>query len=268
MKNLLGKIGRTAKNAPAGPKSKKALRRKLLGAAIFLLAFAGILWCAYLFYTTSPYFTVKKILLAGDKSASSVDYNDIGKMAYGKNMFKLDLDEIGGYMLDNYRELKDIRIRRAFPDSILVIALLRKPAAQLLDGRYYSIDEECIVLSNVKDSPDKRLPVISGINVNLREAIGKKIDSKSLRQALILFKFIKESGILNSHILREINAGNIKSMSFTLDDGMEIRMGYEDYAGRLDSLKEILADPKIWPSDIGYIDLRFGEPVIGPKWKK
>ncbi|MBU4376750.1 MAG: cell division protein FtsQ/DivIB [Candidatus Omnitrophica bacterium] len=249
-------------------KSKKALRGKLLGLAIFLLLLAGFLWYAHLFYTTSPYFTVKKILLAGDKSTSSVDYSEIGKMAYGKNIFKLDLGEIGEYMLDNYRELKAIQIRRAFPDSILVVALLRKPVAQLREERYYPIDEECIVLSDVKDSPDKDLPVISGISVNLREAMGKKIGSKSLRQALILFKFIKESGILNNHILREINAGNIKSMSFTLDDGMEIRIGHEDYAKRLLSLKEILTDPKIWLSDIGYIDLRFGEPVIGPKWKR
>ena len=123
-------------------------------------------------------------------------------------------------------------------------------------------------MPGAKDSPDKSLPVISGINVNLAKAVGKKIDSKSLGHALILFEFIKESGILNSHKLGEINAGNIKSMSFTLDDGMEIRIGHEDYAARLKSLKEILKDPKIWPSDIGYIDLRFGEPVIGPKWKK
>ncbi|MFH0840192.1 MAG: cell division protein FtsQ/DivIB [Candidatus Omnitrophota bacterium] len=249
-------------------KSKKALRGKLLGLAIFLLLLAGFLRYAYLFYTTSSYFTVKKILLGGDKSTSSVDYGEIGKMAYGKNIFKLDLGEIGEYMLNNYRELKAIQIRRTFPDSILVVALLRKPVAQLREGRYYPIDEECIVLSDVKDSPDKDLPVISGIGVNLREAMGKKIGSKSLGQALILFKFIKESGILNNHILQEINAGNIKSMSFTLDDDMEIRIGHENYAKRLLSLKEILADPKIWPSDIGYIDLRFGEPVIGPKWKR
>ena len=57
-------------------------------------------------------------------------------------------------------------------------------------------------------------------------------------------------------------------MSFILDENIEVRIGYEDYTVRLKNLKEILSDPKIWPSDIGYIDLRFGEPVIGPKWKR
>jgi cell division septal protein FtsQ len=189
-------------------------------------------------------------------------------MAVGKNIFKINLGAVAKYMLNNYRELHSIQLRRAFPDSIVVAAALRKPVAQLVQERYYPIDDECIVLSDVKDTPDKNLPVISGININIPKAVGKKIDSECLRQALILFEFIKKSGILNSHILCEINAGNMKGIYFVLDDGVEVRIGHEDYAARLNNLKEILSDPKIWPSDIGYIDLRFGEPVIGPRWKK
>lgn len=268
MRNILRYIKHFAKGTAAGHKSKKVLKRKWLAFALFLFLLGGILWYAYLFYTTSDYFAIKKVLISGDDSTSRVNYNDIGKMVYGKNIFKLDMAKIAKYMLWNYRELKAIQIRRVFPDSILVIAVLRAPVAQIRGDRYYFIDDEYIVLSDVKDSPDKRLPIISGININLLDAAGKKINSKSLRQALILFKFIKESGILNNHILQEINVGNRKNMSFILDDGMEIRIGYEDYTERLDSLKEILADPKIWPSDISYIDLRFGEPVIGPKWKR
>ena len=251
-----------------GPKSKKIIKRKLIFLlAVFLIIVAALRYF-YVFYTTSPYFTVKKVIILGDKQKSSVDYAAIGKMVVGKNIFRVDLGKVGSYMINNYRELRSLDIKRAFPDSIVAAVLLRKPVAQLLHERYYPIDEECVVLSDVKDSPEKSLPVISGINVNLPKSIGKKIESEALKQALILFKFIKESGILKNHLLCEINAGNLKGMSFSLDEGIEVRIGYEDYAARFESLKEILADPKIWPSDIGYIDLRFGEPVIGPKWKK
>lgn len=248
-------------------KSKKAIKGKLIFLLIAFLLAAGALRYAYVFYTTSPYFTVKKVIVSGDTSKSSVDYNVIGKMALGKNIFRIDLRVIERRMMDNYRELRSLQIKRSFPDAIAAAAVLRKPVAQLAHERYYPIDEECIVLSDVKDAPDGRLPVINGINVNLPKCIGKRIDSPSLRQALILFKFIKESGILKDHTLREINAGTLKGMSFTLSENIEVRIGYEDYALRIKSLKEILSDPKIWPSDIGYIDLRFGEPVIGPKWK-
>ncbi|MDP3789030.1 MAG: cell division protein FtsQ/DivIB, partial [Candidatus Omnitrophota bacterium] len=205
---------------------------------------------------------------SGDTSKSSVDYSIVGKTAVGKNIFRVNLRAIEQHMLNNYHELRSLEIKRSFPDAITVAAVLRKPVAQLAHERYYPIDGECVVLSGVTDLPDKRLPVISGINVNLPKSIGKRINSQSLRQALILFKFIKESGILKNHILGEINAGNMKGMSFVLDGNMEVRIGYEDYTVRLKNLKAILADPKIWPSDIGYIDLRFGEPVIGPKWKR
>ncbi len=250
------------------PKSKKALKRKLIFLLAFCLIAAGTLRSFYLFYMTSPSFAVKKVIISGDREKSSVDYAAIHKMTVGKNIFKINLRAVENYMMVNCRELRDIRITRAFPDSIEAAVSLRKPAAQILCERYYPIDEECIVLSDVKDAPDKKLPVISGINANLPKLIGKRIDSQSLRQALILFKFIKESDILRNHAIIEINAGNMKGMSFILDQGIEVRIGYEDYNTRLKNLKEILANPKIWPSDIGYIDLRFGEPVIGPKWKR
>lgn len=249
-------------------KSKKIIKGKPI---FFLIAFLITIAAARytcVFYTTSPYFTVKKIIVSCGAPKSSVNYDIIGKMALGKNIFKVNLRAIERHMMDNYRELHRLEIKRSFPDAITAAVFLRKPAAQLAHERYYPIDGECVVLSGVKDSIDKTLPVISGINVNLPKCIGKRIDSQSLRQALILFEFIKESGILSNHLLGEINAGSLKGISFVLDKNIEVRIGYENYTARLKNLKEILSDPKIWPSDIGYIDLRFGEPVIGPKWKR
>lgn len=250
------------------PKSKKTLKRKLIFLLAFCLIAAGVLRGFYLFYTTSPFFTIKKVIILGNRPESKVDYTAIHRMTVGKNIFKVNLRAVENYMMTNCRELRGIRITRVFPDSIAALVNLRKPAAQILSDKYYPIDEDCIVLSDVKDAPDKKLPVISGINVNLPKSIGKRINSQSLRQALILFKRIKKSDILGNHAIIEINAGNLKGMFFILDHGIEVRIGYEDYDVRLKNLKEILANPKIWPSDIGYIDLRFGEPVIGPKWKK
>lgn len=252
----------------AGSKLRVKQKRKLIFLLFAFFALICFLCYGYLFYTTSSYFAVKKVLLIGGTRSSGVDYGAIKRMTCGRNIFKVNLKDIERYMLDNYRELKDIRLRRAFPDSILVTAVLRRPIVQLLQELYYPVDAECVVLPDAKEVPGRNLPVVSGITVNLRRAVGKKIDSQSLRQALILFEFIRESGILSSHTLSEINAGNIKGMSFILDGSIEIRIGHEDYANRLKDVRDILQDPKIWPSDIGYIDLRFGEPVIGPKWKR
>ncbi|MDD5681571.1 MAG: cell division protein FtsQ/DivIB, partial [Candidatus Omnitrophica bacterium] len=268
MGNIINKIRRIAKKKAPNRESKKAIKGKLIFLLAAFLIIIVLLRYVYVFYATSPYFTVKKVIVLGDKSRSSVDYGAINRMVVGKNIFKVNLDAAGSYMMNNYHELRSLEMKRAFPDAIVALVALRKPVAQLAQERYYPIDEECVVLSDVKDAPDENLPVINGINVNLPKSIGKRINSQSLRQALILFKFIKKSGILNNHVLCEINAGNLKGMSFALDKGIEVRIGYENYDARLKSLKEILADPKIWPSDIGYIDLRFGEPVIGPKWKK
>jgi hypothetical protein len=93
-------------------------------------------------------------------------------------------------------------------------------------------------------------------------------DSRRINEALTLLKEITSSGILDTHTLVEIDIASIRNAIFFLEDGLEIKIGHEDYAKRLDNLKGVLGDPKLKTVDIMYIDLRFKEPVIGPKWKR
>jgi len=251
-----------------GKNKKPFPYKKSLLCFIPLLIAVGIFTSFYILYTKSKYFVVKNVIVVGQKVNSSVNYNELAGMMVDKNISKLRLKKIKNYMLDSYPELLSLRLDRAFPDSIQAVIVLRKPIAQVNQQRYYPVDREGVVLSDVKDYPDENLPIINGIRTKLSRAIGKMVESRRLEKALALLRKIKSSGILEEHTLVEIDAANMRNMIFFLEDGLEIKIGHEEYTSRLEKLKNELSDPQIKPADVRYIDLRFGEPVIGPRWKR
>ncbi|MDP3790183.1 MAG: hypothetical protein Q8R48_07270, partial [Candidatus Omnitrophota bacterium] len=89
-------------------KSKKIIKGRLIFLLIAFLITIAALRYAYVFYTTSPYFTVKKVIVSGDTSKSSVDYSIVGKTAVGKNIFRVNLRAIEQHMLNNYHELRSL----------------------------------------------------------------------------------------------------------------------------------------------------------------
>ena len=44
-----------------------------------------------------------------------------------------------------------------------------------------------------------------------------------------------------------------------------MRIGCEDFKDRLETLRRTLKDPRLALDRVEYIDLRFGDAVIGPK---
>ena len=222
----------------------------------------------YVLYMKSPHFNVHDVVTIGRGPSTTVNYTDLQQLMVGKNIFKLDLKEVRDYMLNSYGELLDLKLKRAFPSSIIVTIILRKPVAQLHQELYYPVDDGGIILSGARNYPHEKLPLINGIRFNPSSEVGKETQSQRVKKALLLLKELENCGILKKHTLVEIDVSSIRNVIFFLEDGLEVKIGRDEYAMRLENLKEILYDPKLRPGDIRYIDLRFKEPVIGPKWKR
>lgn len=242
--------------------------RKIVFVIIPFLIIALIFGGFYMLFLKSPHFVVRHITMIGKDIRASVNYADLERMVIDKNIFSLHLGQIRNYMLENYPELLDLRLERAFPNSLVATITLRKPIAQLFRERYYPVDQEGVILSGVQDRPKKGLPIVHGVRLNLARIIGQKTDSRRIEKALSLLASLNTSGILQEHILVEIDVSSSRNVIFFLEDGLEVKIGHDDFASRLSNLREVLSDPKVRPADIRYIDLRFKEPVIGPKWKR
>jgi cell division septal protein FtsQ len=182
-----------------------------------------------------------------------------------RNVFGIKLKNIAESLQRSYPDAKEVVVRVVLPDKLAVDLKFRRPVAMVRNGKYYAIDEEGFVLPSVDVAPLKDLPVIEGIDIRYDEKKGKKSSSMNLRLALELLKNIKEARFMAGYGVSAINASDAESLSFYLRNGVEVRIGPENFKERLDILGKMLKDPRLLIDKIKYIDLRFRDVIIGPK---
>jgi len=244
---------------------KETVLRKamiVLVAAVFIAA-AFVLVKAFLY--RSDYFRLKVVETRAaflDRGAATIINNQILGLYKGQNLFKIPLKFAAKSIQASYADVKDVAVRIALPDRIVVDIKLRKPIALLRNNKYYPIDEEGVVLPAVAASGVMMdLPVIDGIDLRY----GRKNTSRNLKLAMELLREIRQSKFMTPYGVVSINAVDPRSMSFYLKSGLEVKIGSEHFRDRLEALARTLKDPRLIIDRIKYIDVRFDDVAIGPK---
>jgi cell division septal protein FtsQ len=244
---------------------KETVLRKAMSAlvaALFIVA-AFVLVKAFLY--SSDYFRLKAVETRAaflDRNAKSMISSQILSLYKGQNIFRIPLKFIAKSIQTSYADVKDVSARIAPPDRIVVDIKLRKPIALVHNIKYYPVDEEGIVLPAVSASGVIRdLPVIEGIDLKY----GRKNSSRNLMVAMDLLKEIRQARFMAPYGVVSINAADQRNMSFRLSNGLEVKIGSENFRDRLEALARTLKDPRLIIDRIKYIDVRFDDVIIGPK---
>ncbi|MFQ5454637.1 MAG: cell division protein FtsQ/DivIB [Nitrospirota bacterium] len=118
----------------------------------------------YQWVTTSEYFKVNHIEVKGLQYSKKEEMlNLIGSK--GNNIFQIDIDHIKE-RIEKKPWIKDVWLRKDFPDGIIVDIKERKPVALYKRGDdLYMIDEEGILLERI-EKREIDLPLIIGKNLN------------------------------------------------------------------------------------------------------
>ncbi|MFA5085598.1 MAG: cell division protein FtsQ/DivIB, partial [Candidatus Omnitrophota bacterium] len=183
-----------------------------------------------------------------------------------KNIFKIDIKAIAAALEPRYPDAKDIIVKRSLPDKLSISLNFRKPVAILSNGRNFPVDMEGVILVNRDISSMGDLPVIKGVDAKYAGRFRKRCGSSNLKAALELVDIIKRTRFLDKYRIKTLDAGDIRSMSFTLgEDGPIVIIGYENLKDRLDALHDTLRDPRLMLDSISYIDVRFKDIAIRPK---
>ena len=245
---------------------KEAIRKRFFSIAFLSILFIIFLAGARSFFYTSAYFNITSVDAKGVSENDRSFLKDKLLESYkGKNIFKVNLNEAAASLSARFPDAKDVIAKRALPDKLLIVVNFRKPVALLLDAKYFAVDREGYLLSHSAVSSSGALPAISGIDIKYNGRFIKKIESKNLKITLELLDEIKRSRLPPGYRLTTIEAGDIKNLSFYLNDILEIRIGYENFGQRLRLLKKTLKDPRFAVEKIRYIDLRFEDIVISPR---
>jgi len=243
-------------------------------AAVLILAIIGFwfLKIKYMF-VDSDYFIFKDIEIElYDSSGASKDFSldEIKKEELdGSNIFFVDLKVLKNKIEDRYAELKNVIVRRVLPDKVIVYAELREPVAQIRSDRYYFIDKEGVLLPDVKNFPDTDFPIIIGIRGNLAKVsktVFSEFDMENIKNGLSLINEIVAIEEALGYKLRMVDITDPGNILFFLDSvNVEIKIGNSDFRNRLNVLMKVLEQMGSDVDKFKYIDLRFEDPIIGPR---
>jgi len=187
----------------------------------------------------------------------------------GRNIFFIDLNEFKEKMEISHPEFKDIVIRRFLPDKLILQAKLRKSVAQIRSDRYYLVDKEGVLLPDVKNFPVPNLPIIAGISSNLAKVQSSKFSDFEKDKLDKALGFIHEIGLiegLSGYRLKILDITDPGNLSFYFEDmNVEIKIGNTDFHNRLGLLTTLLNQLGSDSAKFKYIDLRFEDPIVGPR---
>ena len=233
--------------------------KKLLSFALIFALVAG----AYLFLRNSRYFTLTDIKVVDRGDASGLRAEDLFELYKGRNIFDVDINAISFRIQKDYPLAKEVIVRKVLPSSLIVDIASRVPVGKIKANGYFPIDRTGMVLPPEGDTG--ALPIISGFSMWLKPRVGERLDNRQLTSAFLLIDALKENTLENSFSATIIDAANHKNLSFYLRNGIEVKIGGDDFPERLKMLKTTLNNQRLDKNDIRYIDLRFRDVVIGPK---
>jgi cell division septal protein FtsQ len=213
------------------------------------------------------YFKLKAIETEGAQALASfkATAEELLKTYRGKSIFAPDIAAIAMSVQARYPDVKDVRVRRKLPDRLSLSVTMRMPIALLGEEKYYPVDRDGFILPNANASQWQKLPIITGVDIKESDKVGKRCESRALRVALELIAEMDRSKILSEYTVTTIDVSDSKNVSLFLEDGLEVKVGHENFKERLEKLAQTLKNPKLIVSRVKYIDLRFKDIVIGQK---
>jgi cell division septal protein FtsQ len=247
---------------------KEALVQNALAIGIIIVFLAVALVLVKAFLYRSDYFRLKEVEIKDtflDQRGLQVINTYILNSFKGRNVFTVNLKTIDKYLQASFPDAKSIAVRLALPDKVIVRVKFRKPVALVRSGRLYAVDEDGFLLPTANPDALKALTVIEGVGIRYDEKRGRQSSSNNLKLALELLKEMKTARFLAEYGVDTINAQESRGLSFLLKNGIEVRIGNEDFKERLAMLDKTLKDPRLVVDKVKYIDVRFKDVIVGPK---
>ena len=212
------------------------------------------------YLTSSPLFEIKNVMI--DRSIQFIDLRAL-KDLKGDNIFKVDINKIDRQIAQQYPYIAQLRVVRALPDRILILAKKREPLLQIYyKKKYLLLDTEGIALYYLLQPP-ALLPQVYGIPLERNWLfLGGHIRGQEIVKAVEILNAFKTSAVLRKWRIHSVQAGNLSKIDLLVGTDMHVILDQEDTQDKIELLQMLISTNKIDLNRVKYIDLRFKEPVI------
>ena len=248
------RVGRT-------PRARGRRRAWLARAAVAAAVVAGVAGAGaagWHWLTTSPRFAVSTVQVRG---ASRVEVGRLVEAAgilRGTSLFAVDPREVRA-RLEELPEIRRAEVIRELPNRLEIVVEERRPFTLVHAGRLHWVDEEGLLLGEERRAVAPEVPMISGLSdeelASMRTAPGPKA-----RAAIALIRALLRSGSALASEISEIDMSRADGPVLYTVDGVEVRLGHDEWDERLARLEGVLA--QVGSDDVRAVDLRFRDQVV------
>jgi cell division protein FtsQ len=231
-----------------------------LGIAALLVALSGPLASVASPLLKSSRFAVERVEVAGQSRLSAEEVVKASGLLPGQSLWNLDTRRaVAG--VESLPLVRRAELVRAFPNRVTLFVEERQPFTLLSAGALYWVDEQGVALGPETRAVSVEAPVISGVGAEDLAGPGRMPTERVALGVAFLRALMRAQSPLLAEI-SEVDVGRPEGPVLYLVDGVEVRLGSEDWDGRLGRLGGVLAQLRASGQAVTSIDLRFRDQVV------
>ena len=231
-----------------------------LGLPVAFVTLSGPLASVAALLLASSRFAIDRIEVAGQSRLSADEVVKASGLVPGQSLWTLDVRRaVAG--VESLPLVRRAELVRAFPNRVTLFVEERQPFTLVSARHLYWVDEQGVALGPESRAVSVEAPVISGLGGEDVTAAGR-MPSERLATGVALLRTLMR---VQSPLLREISEVDVSRPEgpvLYMLDGVEVRIGTEDWEGRLSRLGGVLAQLRASGQTVTSIDLRFRDQVV------
>lgn len=217
-----------------------------LALSLCLLAYLGGQSIVHRFFFENSDYNLSRITIQPEGYLTVEDFQKITTISLGTNLFLLDLEK-AETELRKISELKNVRISKQYPDSLLVELEIRKPVAWVSEKGWEETTSELTLLVEADGSLFQSqhppadyygLPVICSVNVDQLQH-GDLLAKKDLEEALNLIA-TRNFSPWSTFDLLAVDIRRSYALEVIGKEGLRVLFRPENYIEQLSRLQRLL----------------------------
>ena len=253
-----------------GKKRREVLYRQIrlttLGVAslLFLVTLSILGMFTHDFFTQWAYFDAKEIKVDGIERVPRVELLVQGHLRFDKNILSINLPLVRKRLLA-HPWIAEARVRRQFPDTIIVAVREHQPLAVLEMGERFLINTEGEIFKKFTPDDPQELPLVSGL-AYADLPVGGQTNSRAFQavQTVLALGRSPDSPLPNSQLKHVAVDADMGLSLLAFDRNLVIRLGYGDYPLKYRRLAQVInytTQNEMVPG-IEWIDLNDTERIV------
>jgi cell division protein FtsQ len=235
-----------------------ARRRPLVLVVLTLLVAAPGLGVAARRVLASPRMRVTSIDVSGAARVPAERIAAAAGIERGVSLFSVD-PAAAVARLEALPEIRRAEVVRELPDRVRIVVEERRPFTLVHARGLHWIDEEGYVIGEERRAVAPPAPLISGLDDEIEAS---PFPSPKARAALGIIHGLLRRGSPLVGQISEIDMGRAEGPVLYTIDGIQVRLGAEDWPDRLARLEGVLAQVATEEPRPSAVDLRFKDQVV------